>query len=229
MFFAVIVGNVAPSIQFVIAHMMDRNALLHPPAGVSLATLAGTDLAAIICLVALLPWTARTSLAGLGFRAPTARTIGIAAIGALAMIVLTNGLASLLETALHIKVPEQAVTLFLSMKTPAGKATFAFMGIVLAAIAEELVFRVFLFNAIRRYANFWLAATVSGLLFGFAHAQFGFTLAQNLILAVPLAIGGIILCAVYAKTRNAYASMITHGLFNAVSFVALFVAPQLAQ
>jgi membrane protease YdiL (CAAX protease family) len=55
------------------------------------------------------------------------------------------------------------------------------------------------------------------------------SLLQNLILTLPLAVGGVILCAVYAKTENAYAPMITHGLFNAVSFVALFYAPQLGQ
>ena len=227
--FAWLIGNVAPSIQWTIAHMTDRHALQHPPPGILLGVLGGSDLAVIVCLAALLPWAAGTSLAALGFRTPAARTIGIAAIGAVVMVILTNGLASLLETALHIKVPETAVTLFLSMKTPAGKVAFALMGVVLAAVAEELVFRVFLFNAIRRYSRFWIAAIVSGLLFGFAHAQVGFTLFQNLILALPLAIGGVILCAVYAKTKNAYASMITHGLFNAVSFVALFFAPQLAQ
>jgi membrane protease YdiL (CAAX protease family) len=227
--FAVIVGNLVPSIQWTIAHMTDRQALLHPPAGMLLGVLAGTDVAAIVCLVALLPWTGRTSLAALGFRTPDARTLGVAAIGAVAMIVLTNGLASLLQTALHIKVPEQAVTLFLSLKTPAGKAEFALLGVVLAAVAEELAFRVFLFNAIRRYGSFWVAAIASGLLFGLAHAQFGLTFFQNLILALPLAVGGVILCAVYAKTQNAYASMMTHGLFNAVSLLALLLAPRLAQ
>jgi hypothetical protein len=226
---AVLIGNVAPSIQWALAHMTDRYALQHPPAGIVLGALAGTDIAAIICLIAMLPWASGTSLAALGFRTPTARTIGIAAIGAIAMIILTNGLESLLQTALHVKVSEQAVTLFLSMKTPAAKAIFALLGVVLAAVAEEIAFRVFLFNAIRRYGRFWIAAILSGILFGFAHAQPGVSLFQNFILAMPLAVGGVILCTVYAKTENAYAPMITHGLFNAVSLVALLFAPQLGK
>jgi len=226
---AVLIGNVAPSIQWVLAHMTDRYTLQHPPAGIALGVLAGTDVAAIICLVALLPWAAGTSFAGLGFRAPSARTVGIAVTGALAMVILTDGLESLLQTALHIKVSEQAVTLFLSMKTPATKALFALLGIVVAAIAEEMAFRVLLFNAIRRYARFWIAALASSILFGLVHATPGVPLLQNFILALPLAVGGVILCAVYAKTENAYAPMITHGLFNAVSFVALLFAPQLGK
>ncbi len=229
MLVAVVIGNVAPSIQWVLAHVTDRYTLQHPPPGIALGVLAGTDLAAIAALVLLLPWAAGTSFGALGFRAPTARILGVAAIGALAMVILTNGLETLLQTALHVKVSEQAVILFLSMKTPATKALFAFLGIVLAAIAEEMVFRVLLFNAIRRYSRFWVAALASSILFGFVHATPGVPLLQNFILTLPLAIGGVILCAVYARTRNAYAPMITHGLFNAVSFVALLFAPQLGK
>jgi hypothetical protein len=229
MLVAWLIGNVAPSIQWAFAHMTDRYALLHPPAGVVLSVLGFSDLAVIVCLVLLLPWAANTTLAALGFRAPSARTIGIALIGAVAMVVLTNGLASLLQTALHVKVSEQAVTLFLSMKTPAAKALFALLGIVVAAVAEEMAFRVLIFNAIRKYGRFWIAAIASSILFGLVHAQPGVSLFQNLILMLPLAVGGVILCAVYAKTENAYAPMITHGLFNAVSFVALLFAPQLAK
>ena len=58
---------------------------------------------------------------------------------AVAMVVLTDGLESLLQTALHVKVSEQAVTLFLSMKTPAAKALFAFLGIVLAAVSVTVM------------------------------------------------------------------------------------------
>jgi membrane protease YdiL (CAAX protease family) len=226
---AVLIGNLAPSIQWALAHFTDRAALLHPPVGIVLGTLAGTDLAAIVCLVALLPWAAGTSLAGLGFRAPGARTVGIALVGALVMVVLVNGLESLFQTAMHVKVSEQAVSLFLSMKTPAEKALFALLGIVVAAIAEEMAFRIFLFNAVRKYGGFWIGAVVSGVLFGFAHAQPGLTFLQTVILVLPLACGGVVLSAVYAKTGNAYAPMITHGLFNAVTFVVLFFAPQLAK
>ncbi len=50
---------------------------------------------------------------------------------------------------------------------------------------------------------------LSGVLFGIAHG--------DLYAALPLALGGIVLCAVYYRTRNAFASMISHALFNAFS------------
>jgi hypothetical protein len=93
----------------------------------------------------------------------------------------------------------------------------ALLAVVIAPVAEELTFRVFIFNVGLRYASFWPAAIVSGVLFSLAHAdKFAF---------VPLALGGIILCGVYYRSRNAFASMITHGIFNGLSVVLLFFGP----
>ncbi len=226
---AVFVGTAVTILPWTFSHMTDQVALHHPPPTIFLGALAGTEIAAILCLLALLPWASGTSLAELGFRAPDRRAIAIAVAGALAMVIITNGLGSLLQSVLHVKASEQAVALFLSLRTPAQKALFAFIGIIAVAAAEEMAFRLFLFNAIRKYGRFWIAAIASGIIFGAAHGQPGTPLIQNVIVTLPLALGGVILATVYEKTRNAYAPMITHGLFNAVSFVALFFAPQLGQ
>jgi membrane protease YdiL (CAAX protease family) len=47
----------------------------------------------------------------------------------------------------------------------------------------------------------------------------------DLYAAVPLALGGIILCFVYYRTRNAWASVVTHGTFNSLSVLAILFAP----
>jgi membrane protease YdiL (CAAX protease family) len=184
------------------------------------------EIAVIVFLLPMLPELAKVSLRKLGFVRPSTSDVLWAIAGAIAMVLVTDGLASLLQNALHAKVSEQAVNLYLSVKSAPGKFEFALLGIVIAPIAEETAFRVLIFNAARKYGGFWFGAAVSGLLFGLAHAQPGLSLLQSFILLLPLAMGGAILCGVYAKTRNAYASMITHGLFNAVSLVALLFAPQ---
>ena len=186
------------------------------------------EIAAAAFLLVLLPQVAQMSLRDLGFRQLKLSDVGYIAAATLAMVVVTDGLASLLESALHTKVSEQAVTLYLNMKTPLAKAEFALLGTVVAALFEETVFRIVLFNAVRKWAGFWTGAIVSGLLFGLAHWQPG-SVTQGIVLVLPLGLGGIILCGVYAKTRNAYAPMITHGLFNSVSLVALLFAPQLGK
>jgi membrane protease YdiL (CAAX protease family) len=101
--------------------------------------------------------------------------------------------------------------------------------VVLAPAFEESVFRLVLFNAMRQWWGFWPGAIVSSILFGLAHAQPPFTSAMFLSISLPLAVGGIVLCWVYAKTNNAWSSMITHGGFNALSLILLVVFPQLAK
>lgn len=186
------------------------------------------EIAAVAFLLFLLPLVAQMSLRDLGFRPLKLSDVGYIAAATLAMVIVTDGLASLLESALHTKVSEQAVTLYLSMKTPLAKAEFALLGTVVAAVFEETVFRIVLFNAVRKWAGFWTGALVSGLFFGLAHLQSG-SVTQGIVLALPLALGGVILCAAYAKTRNAYVPILTHGLFNSISLVALLFAPQLGK
>jgi membrane protease YdiL (CAAX protease family) len=96
---------------------------------------------------------------------------------------------------------------------------FAFFAMVLAPIAEETIFRVFAFNFGARYGGFWLGAPVSAILFGLAHG--------DAFAAIPLALGGVVLCAVYYRSQNAFASMISHGLFNGLSIAGLLFAPHL--
>jgi membrane protease YdiL (CAAX protease family) len=186
------------------------------------------EVAAAAFVLAVLPHLAKMPMRDLGFRALTLSDAGYIAAATIAMVVATNGTASLLQTALHTKVSEQAVSLYLSMKTPLAKAQFALLGVVVAAVFEETIFRLVIFNAVRKWAGFWPGAIVSGLLFGLAHLQ-SRSLTQGLVLAVPLGLGGIVLCAAYFKSRNAYVPIVTHGIFNAITLAVLFFAPQLAK
>ena len=97
---------------------------------------------------------------------------------------------------------------------------FTVFACVLAPFMEETIFRVFLFNAVRRYWGFWPGALISGLCFGIAHG--------DPLAAIPLALGGVVLAFVYYRTNNAFASMVTHGLFNSYTILALIFTPHLA-
>ena len=183
---------------------------------------------AVIFLLAVLRPISEMRLRDLGFRALTLADAGYIAVAAIAMVLVTNGFASVLQTVMHTKVSESAVTLYLNMKTPLAKAQFALLGVVVAAVFEETVFRIFLFNAVRKWGGFWMGAIVSSALFGLAHWQPG-SLAQDIVLMVPLALGGFVLCTAYAKSGNAWVPIFTHGIFNAVTLAVLFFAPQLAK
>jgi membrane protease YdiL (CAAX protease family) len=170
----------------------------------------------VVALLAL-PALSKFSLRELGFRTPTLATLGGAALGALAMVVVANGLASLIDSLAHVNHQQDVVEIFRNLHDPVAVAVFAFFAIVFAPIAEETLFRIFFFNLGMRYGGFWAGAILSGALFGMAHG--------DLYAAVPLALGGMVLCFVYYRTRNAWASMMSHCLFNALSILALLFAP----
>ncbi len=190
-----------------------------PSIGQALGLQLIIDAGVIAFLLYALPRLSRLSLRGLGFTAPAWWQVGVAVLGALAMILVVNVLGGAIETLFHVKHEQSVVKLALSIRSPALKATFAIVALIGAPLMEELSFRVFAFNAVRRHWGFWGGALVSGLFFGLAHwDQYAF---------VPLALGGIILCVVYYRTRNAWMSMITHALFNSVTIFAIFLNPAL--
>jgi uncharacterized protein len=175
----------------------------------------------VIVLISLLPWAARLPLRRLGYRPLHVRDVIVAFIGSLVMAIVANGGAALIEGALHITHDQQAVMMLTQLHDPRLLVAFAVFAIAIAPLMEETIFRVFLFNATRRYFGFWAGAIVSGLCFGVAHG--------DPIAAVPLALGGIVLAFVYYRTGNAFASMITHGLFNSYTILTLVFAPALAK
>ncbi len=179
------------------------------------------DIPVTIVLLLTLPRASQFSLRELGFVAPDPRTMVIILAGIGAAVLAVTVTSSIVDVLTHgAKHPQQVTELFVALKGPFRIATFIFFAAVIAPIAEELVFRVFAFNVVLRYAGFWAGATVSATLFGLAHGLDANTL--------PLASVGLVLCGVYFLTRNAYASMITHGCFNLVTLIALLAFPKMA-
>jgi uncharacterized protein len=196
-----------------------------PPQDISAAQInlvLGVQFVIDALLVALvlgtLPRLSRFSLRELGFRVPNPSTVGLALAGAVAMVVLANGSAALIDYFAKNPHPQDIVALFKHLHDPTRIAIFALFAVIFAPFSEETMFRILFFNLGLRYGGFWGGAVVSSLLFGIAHG--------DLYAVFPLALGGLVLCAVYYRTRNAYASMITHALFNGVSIAALLLFPK---
>lgn len=179
------------------------------------------EVGVIAILLGTLPKLSGFSLRELGFKVPTTSTIVTAILGAVAMAIVVNGTATLIETIMHHKHDQKVVEMFKQIHDSGTIAFFALFATVIAPFAEEIMFRVFAFNIGMRYRGFWFGAILSGLLFGLAHG--------DPIAALPLAFGGVVLCTVYYRTQNAFASMITHGLFNSLTVIALLYFPKLAQ
>ncbi len=220
---------IAPGVVYVLVLAATGRIEVFPAASGKAPTIPGVDLlyAQLLTYAVLLPYllyflprVAQRSLAELGLRAPGLREIGIGLAGVVAMFVAVNGASAIVASLTHFHDTEAAVELLGQMKTPAEKVLFVLVAAVLAPIIEELAFRAFLFNAFSRYASLGVAAVVSGVLFGLVHAA---SAQQLLTVALPLALGGVVLAGVYSISRCYWSNVISHALFNSISLVAVFV------
>jgi membrane protease YdiL (CAAX protease family) len=87
---------------------------------------------------------------------------------------------------------------------------------VVAPICEEILFRGFIFTALRSWRGTLPAALITGVLFGAVHA--GSAPALDL---VPLAALGVGLCLLYRRAGSLYPCFVAHALNNSVAFAAL--------
>ncbi len=185
---------------------------------IGIALQFAVEAALAVLVLAILPALSKFGLRELGFRVPTTATLGIALVGAVAMVVVSEGSAYVIERLAHRAHEQDIVQIFKTLHDPTAIVFFSVFAVAFAPFAEETFFRVFFFNLGLRYGGFWGGAIVSGALFGIVHG--------DVYAALPLALGGIVLCGVYYISRNAYASMISHALFNGLSIVLLLAIPQ---
>jgi uncharacterized protein len=86
---------------------------------------------------------------------------------------------------------------------------------IAAPIFEEIMFRGFLLPSLTRYTSVNGAIVISGFIFAIAHL--------SLSEVLPLATLGIILGFVYTRSRNLFAPMLLHCLWNSGTLISLFV------
>ena len=218
---------IAGSIALLFLTFFVLNLLIHPSAEhltpydtyALILFQVGVDVVLVALVLATLPFLSRFSLRDLGFRAPSRANVGTAIVGAAIMVIVANGTSSLIDYLAHSRHQQGVVEIFAGLHDPTTIAVFAIFAIAFVPFAEETLFRIFYFNIGLRYGGFWGGAAVSAVLFGIAHG--------DLYAAFPLALGAVVLCAVYYRTRNAFASMISHALFNSFSIVALLLVPKI--
>jgi membrane protease YdiL (CAAX protease family) len=91
---------------------------------------------------------------------------------------------------------------------------FSVMAVTIAPVAEEIFFRGFLYNALRRVCPVWIAAVAQACLFGVGH------LYEPLGIVAAFAIG-LLLAAIYEWRKTLLANILVHGMFNLLPAVAI--------
>jgi membrane protease YdiL (CAAX protease family) len=200
-----------------IAAQAGGSSITHPSPAVSLIGDFLFDAAFVAAALYFASLRTPLRLADFGFR-PVGWRLAVGGVlgGGISYYVLTALYASLLHLHGNEKLPKELGV---------GKSTAALVGAaifvcVVAPMAEELFFRGFVFGALRRMRIVvggrefgpWVAALITGLLFGLAHT--GSAAPRYL---VPLGLLGFLLCLLRWRTRSLYPCMALHSINNSLA------------
>lgn len=108
---------------------------------------------------------------------------------------------------------------FQELSAPLEYVLAFFALVVLPPIAEELLFRGYLFGRLRERFGFWLTTAVVSVTFGFVHMQWN--------VGIDTAVLSVFLCYLREQTGSIWASIALHALKNGIAYVLLFIAPLL--
>ena len=99
--------------------------------------------------------------------------------------------------------------------------------VILAPIAEEALFRGYLFGKIRPLSPFWVATLATSLTFGFAHLWTGPGAPLQWIVAVDTFVLSLVLCLLREHTGAIWAGVMVHAIKNGIAFYFLYISPQM--
>ncbi len=99
-----------------------------------------------------------------------------------------------------------------------GRAALGAVAVLLAPVAEEMMFRGILYPVVKQFGYPRLALWGTALLFAAVHL--------NLVTFVPLLALAVVLTLLYEYTNNLLAPIATHLLFNALNFTTLLLLEQ---
>ncbi len=92
----------------------------------------------------------------------------------------------------------------------------AFMSLVIIApIAEEIIFRGYLYGRLKKYMPVWVAIFMTSITFGFIHGAWN--------LAIDTFALSILLCLLRESTGSIWASILLHMAKNGIAFYILFI------
>jgi len=116
---------------------------------------------------------------------------------------------------------QMIVRYFLEHPDPRHRAAVIVMAVIVAPVAEEILFRGYFYGVIRRYGGRIAAILTSSLLFAAIHV--------HLPSMLGLGILAVILCLLYERTGSLWATITMHATFNATTIAVLIFWPELAR
>ncbi|RYX78358.1 CPBP family intramembrane metalloprotease [bacterium] len=147
--------------------------------------------------------------------------IGLAPLAIIVYGLLSAGLLSLIIYLVPAFPADQVQDVGFSSLGDRTSYILAFTTLVIIApIAEEVLFRGYLYGKLRGAVPIWIAAIVTSIVFGAIHGQWN--------VAVDVFALSLILCSLREITGSIWAGVLLHMLKNGIAFYFLFIGPVVA-
>ncbi|MFV0337380.1 MAG: lysostaphin resistance A-like protein [Chthoniobacterales bacterium] len=157
-----------------------------------------------------------------GFRNPGWPRKGLYALGCLLAAYPLISLGQIISYKFFTtsKEPQEVVSFLVeSDASSTDRFLVILLAVVVAPIAEELIFRGYLYGVFRKYGGRFFAMIFCALLFASIHLHLPSMLALSLL--------AIVLTLVYERTGSLWAPILMHATFNGLSVLAAIFLPEL--
>jgi membrane protease YdiL (CAAX protease family) len=231
----IILINVLAGIPLVPLILTKGQDAIYSSAGILIQVVATILLNVLfIAVVAFYVHRYGTTLKEIGLRSPTPAQIGMGIGLGIALAILAQGTEIGMGVVLPHILPKsvyeglakltQEVTaggMFEKIPSLNLKLVFALAGVIAAPIGEEIFFRGFLYNALKRRLNIPAAIVISGFLFAVMHIG-----PLAIVIIFPM---GMALAYVYERTRSLWVTILMHIMNNGLAFGMALLFPHLGE
>ena len=186
-----------------------------------------TSIMDVLCVVFIIHFAVvqhKEKLAALGLSVKNFfKNIWYGMVGYIAIIPVLIGIIAVMAFMMSMikYVPEQqpVVQLFLKEKNTALLLYTSLFAAIVGPIMEELFFRGFMYNAVKKYVGVFWSAMVTALFFAFLHA--------HLVGFLPIFVLGVALAYLYERTGTLVSSITVHMIHNLSMVALVFLVKQL--
>lgn len=168
------------------------------------------------------PWLVlkrRTTLGELGLqRWPSWKDLLITPLGFLVYAGLSAGLIAMAQQFLPFINFDQKQEIGFDQLGQQFEYVLAFLTlVVIAPVAEEVLFRGYLFGKLRKYTSLWIAILITSVLFALVHFAWN--------VGIDVFALSVILCLLTVWSKSLWPAILLHMLKNFVAFYFLFINP----
>lgn len=180
-----------------------------------------SEMLTISMVAAFMRWR-KAGLHALGLMRPKLIDAAYAIIGVLVYFGLYAATVAIVGSIIHIDTSQQQDIGFQNV-TGTLPLSLTFISLVLLPpLAEEIVFRGFLYAGLRRYGA-WVALIVTSLLFAMPHLLETSDGKLLWIAGIDTFVLSVVLCYLRERTGRLWAGIGVHALKNGIAFLTLFI------